>query len=103
MLDGQSEDVSHSTSGPFVVVIDLEVGAGVVVVVGGGAGVVVVVGGGAGLVVEGSGWTQNSGPVPQFPNEEQHSFLLASQVSSATQHPTPWHGGPPQNSDPPPQ
>ena len=68
-------------------VIGLEVGAAVVVVVG--AGVLVVVGAGTGVVVEGSGWTQNSGPKPQFPKEEQHSSLLASQVSSATQHPTP--------------
>ena len=66
-------------------VIGFEVGARVVVVVG--AGVLVVVGGGAGLVVEGS--TQNSGPKPQFPKEEQHSSLLASHVSSDTQHPTP--------------
>ena len=66
-----------------------------------GVGVVVVKVGGVGTIVE--GWTQNSGPVPQFPYEEQHSFLFASQVSSATQHPTPWHGGPPQNSEPPPQ
>ena len=98
MLDGQSEANSHSTGTPLVVgfglevvVFGLEVGAGVVVVVGGGGGTVDEV------------WTQNSGPAPQFPYEEQHSFLFASQVSSATQHPTPWHGGPPQNSDPPPQ
>ena len=56
----------------------LEVGAEVVVVVEAGGG-----------VVEVEVWMQNSGPVPQFSNEEQHSFLFASQVSSATQHPTP--------------